>query len=126
MLAVAFFGQRTKQIKMAKIKIKRNGRNFETGKFIDRYGYECSIQKSSLATEDCIWLGIDDAKPQIRSSDAIRMGLRQRTFDENDNGWVKFEIPKEVLLSTRMHLTRKQVKELLPLLQKFVETGELS
>ena len=54
------------------------------------------------------------------------MGLRQRTFDENDNGWVKFEIPKEVLLSTRMHLTRKQVKELLPLLQKFVETGELS
>ena len=111
---------------MAKIKIKRNGRNFETGTFIDRYGYGCSIQKSSLATEDCIWLGIDDAKPQIMSSDAIRMGLRQRTFDENDNGWVKFEIPKEVLLHTKMHLTRKQVKELLPLLQKFVETGELS
>ena len=118
---------------MGKIKIKRNGRNFETGKFIDTYtgkfidrcGYECSIQKSSNATEDCIWLGIDDVNPQIMSIDAIRMGLRQRTFDENDNGWVKFEIPKEVLLSTRMHLTREHVKELLPILQKFVETGEL-
>ena len=111
---------------MAQIEIERNGRNFENGKFVDRYGYECSIQKSSLATEDCIWLGIDDAKPQIMSSDAIRMGLRERTFDENDNGWVKFEIPKEVLLSTRMHLTRKQVKELLPILKHFVKTGELS
>jgi hypothetical protein len=111
---------------MAKIKIKKNERSFETGTFIDRYDQECSIQKSSLATEDCIWLGIDDAKPQIMSSNAIRMGLRQRTFDENDNGWVNFEIPKEVLLHTRMHLTRKQVKELLPLLQKFVETGELT
>jgi len=111
---------------MAKIKIERNERNFEIGKFIDRYGHECSIQKSSLATEDCIWLGIDDAEPQIRSSDAIRMGLRQRTFDENDNGWVNFKIPKEVSLNTRMHLTRKQVKELLPLLQKFVETGKLT
>jgi hypothetical protein len=111
---------------MAKIKIKKNRRNFETGKFIDRNGYECSIQKSSLANEDCIWLGIDDPKPQLMSSDATRMGLRQKTFDENDNGWVKFEIPKEVLLTTHMHLTRKQVKELLPLLQKFVETGELS
>jgi hypothetical protein len=110
---------------MSKIKIKPNTRGFKTGKFIDRYGYECSIQKSSLATEDCIWLGIDDVKPQIMSGDAIRMGLRKRTYDENDNGWVKFEIPKEVLLSTRMHLTRKQVKALLPILQHFVETGNL-
>lgn len=107
------------------IKIKENERGFDNGKFVDRYGYECSIQKSSSATEDCIWFGVDDAKPQIMSSDAIRLGLRKRTFDENDNGWVKFDIPKEVLLSTRMHLTRKQVKKLLPLLQNFVETGEL-
>ena len=41
-------------------------------------------------------------------------------------GWVGFPIPKEVFLSTSMHLTRKQVKELLPLLQNFVETGDLS
>ena len=111
---------------MAKIKIKKNKRNFDVATFTDHYGSVCSIQKSSLADKDCIWVGVDNADPKIMSSDAIRMGLRQRTFDENDNGWVKFEIPKEVLLHTKMHLTRKQVKELLPLLQKFAETGELS
>jgi hypothetical protein len=110
---------------MAKIKMKKTQRGFAFGKFIDRYDNECSIQKSSLAFEDCIWLGLDNANPQIMSRDAIRMGLRKPTFDENDNGWVKYDIPKEVSLNTRMHLTRKQVKELLPLLQKFVETGEL-
>jgi len=46
-------------------------------------------------------------------------------FDEKDNGWVKFEIPKELSLATRMHLTREQVKKLLPLLNKFVETGDI-
>lgn len=93
--------------------------------FKDRYDQEFSIQKSSLATEDCIWFGINNANPQIMSSDATRMGLRERTFDERDNGWVAFEIPKEVLLSTRMHLTREQIKELLPILEKFVKTGEI-
>jgi hypothetical protein len=110
---------------MPKIKMKNTQRGFATGQFIDQSGKECSIQKSSLATEDCIWLGLNDADPKIMSSDAVRMGLRKRTFDENDNGWVKYEIPKEVSLNTRMHLTRKQVKNLLPLLEKFVETGGL-
>lgn len=110
---------------MGNIKIGKTERGFEKGKFIDDYGMECSIQKSSNATENCIWLGVDDVKPQLMSSDAIRLGLRKRTFDENDNGWVAFKIPKEVLLSTRMHLTQEQVKDLLPMLQKFAETGEL-
>lgn len=32
-------------------------RGFTKGEFRDKYGLECRIQKSSLATEDCIWLG---------------------------------------------------------------------
>lgn len=107
------------------MKSRKTQRGFNLNEFSDRYGNKCSIQKSSLATEDAIWFGVDDADPQIMSSDAIRLGLRERTFDENDNGWVKFEIPKEVLLSTRMHLTQEMVIELLPLLKKFAETGEL-
>jgi hypothetical protein len=43
----------------------------------------------------------------------------------NINGWTEFEIPKEVLLSTRMHLTQDMVKKLLPSLQKFAKTGDL-
>jgi len=96
-------------------------RGFATIDFKDRYGSSCSIQKSSLATEDAIWFGINDADPQIMASDARRMGIPTPATV----GWVPFAIPEEVLLSTRMHLTQDQVKELLPILQHFAEHGEL-
>ena len=76
------------------MKLKKNGRGFAVAEFVDRYGQECSIQKSSIATEDCVWLGVD--------VDMQRQEVR-----------------------ARMHLTRQQVKKLLPLLQRFAETGEL-
>jgi hypothetical protein len=101
--------------------IGKTERGFAIGEFTDRYGAKCSLQKSSLATEDAIWFGIDDANPQIMASDAQRLGIPTKS----NNGWVKFEIPKEVLLSTRMHLTQEMVQQLLPALQKFAETGEL-
>ena len=41
------------------MKWKKTVRGFDRAEFIDRYGQKCSIQKSSLATEDCIWLGVD-------------------------------------------------------------------
>jgi hypothetical protein len=76
------------------MQIEHTPRGFSISEFTDRYGCKCSIQKSSLATEDCIWLGVD----------------------VNIKG-------KEVY--TRMHLTQKMVADLLPILQKFVETGDL-
>ena len=110
---------------MTKIKFNKTQRGFVTGKFEDHSGAQCSIQKSSLATEDAIWLGVDDPDPKIMSSDAIRMGLKPREGGEADNGWTAFEIPKEVMINTRMHLTQKDVKNLLPVLKKFTETGEI-
>ena len=74
-----------------------NDRGFLKGKFKDRYGADCSIQKSSLATEDCIWLGCD-----------------HETVD-----------PKGTLCGARMHLTQSMAADLIPLLQHFVDTGEL-
>lgn len=103
------------------MELSKTERGFAIGEFTDRYGAKCSLQKSSLATEDAIWFGVDDANPQIMASDAKRLGI---ATDAN-SGWVKFEIPKEVLLSTRMHLTQEMVQQLLPTLQKFAETGEL-
>lgn len=41
------------------ITIGTTQRGFNKMEFKDRYGNECSIQKSSLATEDAIWFGID-------------------------------------------------------------------
>ncbi len=97
------------------------GRGFATGEFSDRYGAKCSIQKSSLATEDAIWLGIDDADPKILASQAHKYGIETMAT----TGWITYPIPEDVLLHTRMHLTRDQVAALLPVLQHFVDTGEL-
>lgn len=41
------------------MKLGKTERGFARGEFVDKYGQFCSIQKSSLATEDCIWLGVD-------------------------------------------------------------------
>jgi len=92
------------------MKISHTGRGFEIGEFVDRYGEECSIQKSSLATEDCIWLGVNDVIPKVMIS---------------GKGWVPVPLPEGVATGGRMHLTQDLVKELLPLLQHFARTGEL-
>lgn len=84
-------------------------RGFGLIEFEDRNGHHCSLQKSSIATEDCIWLGIENANPRV---------LVQ------DKGWCPVPFPEDILFTTRMHLNREQVKKLLPHLQKFVKTGE--
>lgn len=104
------------------MKIKKNKRGFPYAEFTDKYGNTCSIQKSSIATEDCIWLGVDDAKPMIMASLANGYGIKTK----ETTGWVPYPIPEVVSLSTRMHLTQKQVRKLLPLLQNFVDTGEIN
>jgi len=104
------------------IENSKTDRGFDYNEFTDRYGDKCSLQKSSLASEDAIWLGIKDANPQLMASDAIKLGLET---NGETCGWVPYQIPEEVLLSTRMHLTQDMVKELLPVLERFVETGEL-
>lgn len=91
-------------------------RGFALGKFTDRNGIECSIQKSSIATEDCIWFGAD--KLGIKEFEAYKGWKDRPEFDEST-------IEHHYIGNTRMHLTQKQVQELLPLLQKFAETGEL-
>jgi len=93
---------------MAKPKITKTPRGFSIAKFNDRYGQQCSIQKSSLATEDAIWLGVDVGfKPDhLKASPAESNGP---TF----------------VMNARMHLTQSMVKHLLPMLTKFAKTGGL-
>lgn len=105
-----------------KLKRSKTGRGFEIIEFDDSYGVKCTLQKSSLATDDAIWLGVHDAKPKAMAAHADALGLKT---DER-TGWVEYPLPREVFIGSRMHLTRKQVKKLLPILQRFVETGETS
>lgn len=101
---------------------KTTERGFDIYVFKDSYGVECSLQKSSSAFEDKIWLGVNDVKPEIMVTDAKKLGI-----DTNGKtvGWMPHPIPNEVAFTNRMHLTQEQVEELIPILQRFVETGEI-
>lgn len=41
------------------MKLTETNRGFSLFNFTDRYGQKCSLQASSLATESCVWLGVD-------------------------------------------------------------------
>lgn len=97
-------------------------RGFEKVQFTDRYNIACSVQQSSSAEVNALWMGVDDPAPMILASDAIRMKLN--SFGKN-TGWVPYEIPNEVLIHTRMHMDEKQVRGLIERLQNWLETGSL-
>jgi hypothetical protein len=90
-------------------------RGFPVIEFKDSYGSKCSLQNSSSAAKPKIWLGVDDANPQIMAKSIMEDGV----------GWVKCPMPEGVTFTTRMHLTRSQVADLIPHLQNFVDTGEI-
>lgn len=97
------------------------GRGFSLLEFSDLYGARCNVQLSSLAELEAIWLGVESAEPQIMASQAAAFGVAT----EETSGWVPYPIPDQVLLITRMHLSREQVTALLPVLQRFAATGEV-
>jgi hypothetical protein len=76
-------------------------RGFRLITFRDRYNQPCSLQESSLATQGCVWFGVD-ARLNLNTGELL---------EDSDNH--------------RMHLTQGQVAELLPYLKHFVEHGDL-
>lgn len=76
-------------------------RGFEGWRFRDRYGQFCSLQNSSLATEGAIWFGVENTGPNLDGPSGKR----------NEQ------------IMARMHLTRKQIQDLLPILHEFAEKG---
>jgi hypothetical protein len=92
------------------VTVDTTSRGFTRIDFEDRYQNGCSLQMSSLASEAAIWFGCDDPEPRILVP---------------NEGCQPVVIPG-LLTNTRMHLTQEQVRELLPYLQHFVDTGELT
>ncbi|HEA71002.1 MAG TPA: hypothetical protein ENH98_03645 [archaeon] len=92
-------------------------------KFKDVNREDFSLQESSLATDDCVWLGIDKPSVSINKWEADLIGIK---YDENGGGpnsFVNYKLPETAFISSRMHLNREQVSELLPHLKRFVDTG---
>jgi hypothetical protein len=46
-------------------------RGFDLYEFKDRSKAECTLQKSSIATEDCIWLGTDDGPRMLLTQSMV-------------------------------------------------------
>jgi len=96
------------------MRIDKTERGFGVLEFDDQHGTECSVQDSSLATDDCIWLGSND------------IGLKHFT---KEFGWQDIELgwsmESHYVGNNRMHLTKEQVADLIPYLQHFVEHGRL-
>jgi hypothetical protein len=76
---------------------KLTERGFQLMEFRDRYDAKCSVQKSSIMGEHCIWLGCE-----------------HETFDQHGSP-----------CGARMHVTQELAAQLIPILQHFVDTGEL-
>jgi hypothetical protein len=102
---------------------KPTNRGFSRFEFKDEHGDSCSLQKSSSAMQECIWLGHNDIALKTFVPYGIPDSWKEHTEDEIKK--VLRPGSTEVLANTRMHLTREQVAALLPHLTKFVETGEL-
>lgn len=94
------------------MKIQKTNRGFEIASFKDSNDIDCSLQKSSSAMEDKVWLGIDNPKLTIFA-------------DESLGKYEVVDMPKLYMVDSRMHLTRFQVMQLLPALTNFVYTGNL-
>lgn len=95
--------------------ITQTSRGFDYTEFSDANGVKCTVQESSACREEAlIWLGAKD------------IGLQHFKAGQ---GWkdveLKDTIEEHYVANNRMHLTQSQVKELLPILQRFVETGSL-
>lgn len=94
------------------MELSKTQRDFSITNFEDYNGFMCSLQKSSLATENCIWFGINETKLTVFA-------------DKSKGAYIETDMPENFSVNTRMHLTQVRVKELLPFLQRFAETGDL-
>lgn len=112
--------------------LTKTGRGFPILNFQDSYGAECSLQASSIWMEDdnnaaggsAVWLGVDDPKPQV-------LAKKLHPDDPTVTGWEPCPLTPppgvemdDVLFTTRMHLTREQVRELIGQLQHWLKHAE--
>lgn len=92
--------------------METNGRGFKIGEFEDLYRGKCVLQKSSLATQDAIWFGIRG--PKVTAHDI-----------NNPGKYVELYVPENVTIHSEMHLSQDMVRDILPYLHHFAETGDL-
>lgn len=107
----------------------KTARGLEIQYFYDDYSKRCSIQESS-SYEPHIWLGIADDSLKIMAKDKAKLlesvsNLCKDYPETNEYGWCTVKLPQDALIDRRMHLNRKQAKELAKKLNYFAKYGYL-
>jgi hypothetical protein len=77
--------------------------------FHDAHQNECSLQESSTDMYDAVWLGVQEPVINVMV----------------DGGWKDLVLPEGAVVNSRMHLTQRQIRKILPLLEYFAEHGSL-
>lgn len=96
------------------LKTEYTQRGFGIIKFSDGNGEQCSLQISSAWRDEAmLWFGCQSDEP-----------VKQLIPGE---GWKAWKSPEgyDTVVIDRMHLSQSQVRELLPILLYFADTGEL-
>ena len=116
---------------MKDLRFGSSARGFDFVEFRDAYGLECSIQCSSAIGdhEDAmdtpgssfLWIGVDDPEPKVMCSMAESLGVEKK----GDSGWQPYPIPGDVLISSRMHVSREGVEKMVELLNGWLDSGRL-
>lgn len=91
--------------------IGKTERGFDFYSFTDANGERCTLQKSSSGNDELVWLGVEGKV--LRSSGIEGVGM------------IPVPLNEEFLVIARMHLNREMARKLLPMLQNFVEIGEM-
>ncbi len=99
-------------------------RGFDRLEFSDNNGCHCSLQVSSSMMEPQIWLGVEDANPQIMKAHAQRAGMQLPPGEVS--GYMPYPFPADVTMNTRMHLDRATTIELIAKLNRWVHDETLT
>lgn len=101
------------------LELKTTERGFSLVEFEDMYKTKCSLQESSNASTNAIWLGANEIGLKEFIAYAETPWRDRKEFDV-------FNQKHHYIANNRMLLSQEQVQKLLPMLQKFAETGTLS
>lgn len=97
------------------MKTETNSSGFNYAEFTDEAKSKCSIREVNILDEEnkgCLMLGVDNPKIVI--------------YDKEMKNYVVMEkVPHEWLIGSQLLLNRKQIEQLIPMLQNFLETGKL-
>ena len=89
-----------------------DNRGLKVIEFRDICDIEFSIKK---CPNELLQININDSEPSILKYDP----------DDNREEWIDYSIPEDTYVNIKIHLSKEQVKEIIPILCNYAYTGEL-